>query len=612
MSKWVFYDAQGQIVSSANDNTPRPSLTALQVNPADNISPATHYVVGGSLVEYTAGEKAAYAARPGVEYRWDVPTKQWIYEGSTITSITPNFSLTNSTPNQRIEFLGTNAGSWANGAGQCVCDFEFVSNGFFTHNPNAHMAVALRIDTSVLGQHVRGHGMVIGNVIGAQEAPPYAPTTMAETWFGGLGAPPGQRFLIPGSEGYIDKPLQDGVTYRMVFSSVVMLNGDRMIRYQLYRWNDAVGAWDIERDTGHVLDLNVWADFTFTGFAFGYVFHNPSAPAWSFDVSDLSITWGPAPEVPATYVPTWVRDASRVAQNLDFVSQTNPRLRGDCSSSDVTKRFAVQSIVANGSTIFWSMPNGSSTISRFAALNTSNPAGQIAYAYVGMNGSQGEIGTVSGNGHADAPLWVSINGQGVVRFTKTAVHMVGDTQRILIKSNDADFQKNFAFEDESSNTLVLAKPAASGSRAQWVAINRNNFSGPWQYAFLSIDGAAATLGTFQGAGAGVAPLLVNIGGTEIAEMTASGIRLAGASNSLTWGQGSLDGPYNVGGAAASSGADVPFNYEQVCAAGGISGILGVVNPAVSLEVRDAIETAVRLLYCHVSKIIDAQRRHGQL
>lgn len=198
-------------------------------------------------------------------------------------------------------------------SGRMDVAFDFTSTNYFTQNPGGHFAVVLRCDTDLIETQVRGQGVAIGHIAGAYEAAAHYPLVQAETWFAGVGpASPPQRFLIPGTETLPSKTLVDGVPYRFIISSIVQPNGNRYIRYVLYKWNTTVSAWDCERDTGDVLDQNPWLDVTKTGLVFAHVFENGAAAPWSVEISNISTTWGPA-GTPVTQVPTWQLGAAEAA-----------------------------------------------------------------------------------------------------------------------------------------------------------------------------------------------------------------------------------------------------------------------------------------------------------
>lgn len=217
-----------------------------------------------------------------------------------------DFEMDSTTPNGRVEFTTINAGGWNLTSGTMMVEFDFLSTDFFAENPDAHLAVVLRCDTSVIATYVRGNGLLIGNATGAQEFTDHFPTTMIETWHNGLSPPANQRYLIPGSEGYADKLLEDGVQYKMVVYSTVRPSGAKYVRYQVYRYNTPYSAWDLERDTGDVLDQNPFIDATKANLVFGYVFTNPGAGPWTIDITNLKVRWGAAHQY-AAHVPTWAK-----------------------------------------------------------------------------------------------------------------------------------------------------------------------------------------------------------------------------------------------------------------------------------------------------------------
>lgn len=206
------------------------------------------------------------------------------------TSVTfPDFTLTQTTPNSRVEFVDTGSDGWGVLAGSQVVDFEFVPNSYFAANPNGHIAVVARCDVPALTTVVSGQGLVIGKLTGdAGNAADYFPTSMIETWRAPNALP--QRWLYPGTDGGPGNLMVDGQRYRFVLTTTKHYDGSRTIRYKRLRWNPTWLAWDDEIDTGDVLDNNTTADLTKTGLAFGHV-GGSNLVTWSAAISNLRVTW---------------------------------------------------------------------------------------------------------------------------------------------------------------------------------------------------------------------------------------------------------------------------------------------------------------------------------
>jgi hypothetical protein len=209
------------------------------------------------------------------------------------------FTFTASSPsNGRFQVVptGGTTGGFNTTAGEMEVQFDWVSSAYFSGNDSngAHIAVVLRCDTDVISTYVRGQGMILGNVSGSGNGgAPNHPTTQIETWFNGLAA--AGNYLPPESGGYPENPLIDGQNYRCVVTSKVTPNGSSYIRYRLYRITTIYNStqYNLERDTGDLLDVNTYIDKTKSGLVFGQVFANSSAPTWSFSISNVVVTWRP-------------------------------------------------------------------------------------------------------------------------------------------------------------------------------------------------------------------------------------------------------------------------------------------------------------------------------
>jgi len=224
-----------------------------------------------------------------------------------VTNITGTFVLNNSTP--RVTMAATGAyptGGFNVGTGIMETWFDLVSSGYFANNPNGHMAVVTRADTSVMTTAVYGQGMIFGNVNGnTSGGATHYPTTQIESWFNGFAT---GNYLPPTSDGYTSKPLVDGVTYRACITSTVAPNSKYYIRYRLWRLTTTYGltTYELERDTGDVYDPTNYISRETSGLYAGHVFANGSAPAWSLTFSNVSIVWKPFVEAPATESPSWL------------------------------------------------------------------------------------------------------------------------------------------------------------------------------------------------------------------------------------------------------------------------------------------------------------------
>ena len=136
------------------------------------------------------------------------------------TSLSP-FSLTNATPNDRVEFTNTAPDGWNLVPSKMTVSFEMVSVDYFTKNPVGHLAVVLRADTDIIATAIRGQGVAIGDLSGlAQNPSDLVPTPLLETFFNGLAT--GDNLLWGDSDGARSLGgMVDGVRYRFQVDSIV-------------------------------------------------------------------------------------------------------------------------------------------------------------------------------------------------------------------------------------------------------------------------------------------------------------------------------------------------------------------------------------------------------
>ncbi len=278
--------------------------------------------------------------------------------------------------NQRHQIITSpgNTGGFNVGPGEMEVQFELIANEYFTDD-SGHLAVVLRCDTAVINSAVYGQGMIFGNVVGnTTGGAPYSPTTQIETWFNGL-APDG-NYLPPESAGYASKPLQDGVNYKAIVSSKVYDSVSSYIRYRLYRFNPTFSTWDLERDTGDILDKNNYIDKTKSGLVFGQVFANPTVPPWSITITNIKTTWSPITSPPVTEVPTWLNSTGGVQS---FNTRTgNVTLAATDLSAAMCNTSATKNFIWNASVGGGAVDAGDSS-SIYIQRNANYSGGTIGY-----------------------------------------------------------------------------------------------------------------------------------------------------------------------------------------------------------------------------------------
>lgn len=330
-----------------------------------------------------------------------------ILGGTTIA----NFTVDQTTPNQRVVFADTIPAGWNTAAGSCYLQFEFKSTGYFVANPIGHFAVVARCDTAVIATAVRGQGAAFGDLRGAQEGTQTNPGAQLETWANGL-APTTNRYLIPNAASPANKPLQDGVLYRAQIESVRSSTSTRLMRLAVYRENAARAAFDLEFDTGYVTDDNVYSDITKSGLAFGFVFGSNLA-VWNVLFSNIKIVWGPPPFHVGTSIDRINRYGDTMEGNLSFVGGYR-RIKVDMSGG-YNLWTAFQATTALATSVV-AIPGPGQTVSNFLATNK-DVLNVFGYIAIGMTDANGVIETLGIGGHSAPP--VNIRPNGITAFSCT-------------------------------------------------------------------------------------------------------------------------------------------------------------------------------------------------
>lgn len=346
-----------------------------------------------------------------------------------------NFTIDGATPNQRVVFSNTNPLGWNTAPSRKTLDFEFISNGFFAANPDAHLSVVTRCDTSVIATDVRGAGAIMGDLTwtgfnGDQAR--FEPTTIIESW--SRPQISGQRFLWPETTGPRNILLEDGKRYRWVIETTTQPNTSGVyIRYRLYKYNvdttPSKLAWDLIVDTGDVLDASNISDMTKTGVAFGYVFYT-TLSGWTIDVSNIHVTWGPAGTVSQDNSASVSKYGADVRGDLTFLD-TGRRIRfPSVTGPSLADALTIQSSTTNGATTLVSKPNGTHTTSNSLYSNNSNSISGYGAVTYGIAGPSGVIETFGYN-EADPTLKVNIGASNTVAtFKNTGLNILGATRDI--------------------------------------------------------------------------------------------------------------------------------------------------------------------------------------
>lgn len=553
--------------------------------------------------------------------------------GVNLGSVTIN----QSTPNQRVLFADTVPNGWNGGIGKKSVDFEFISTNFFAANPGAHFAVVTRCTSSLIATAVRGQGLAFGANLST-----FNPTTVIETWMNSAAGAPSDNYLQPNSHGPTNMGLQDGVTYRMLIETTKAQDGNRYIRYRVYRKNTATtgyGAqsYTLDVDTGDVLDHNVWADLTQYGLCFAYVFAT-NLSAWSVAINNINVVWGPAPAVSSDLTGKLSKFGDYMKGDLNFPG--NQRiLVNTTTSTDWTTWTSVQNSNTNNGTSLLVKPNGTSVVSNFAAVNTSNPASSWAAVTFGMNGANAEI--VTGNlGQTDPNILLKVGTNTILNVASTGlsvtgllnvsgnttisgnttlngnVTMAGAKDFNLTTSSSTDWTTWTAFKTTTANygTSVLAKPNGTATVANFAAVNTSSPSSSWQAVTFGMNGSTAEIATGS-LGSTNPPLALKIGTTAFVTISStgvvfnqpaitvngSGILINGASAYIGQNSSNFAGISGMGGSNAINFVNsAGINFDTACAAGYIASFLGGSYSASAIEgVVRPVWAAVSALYAEV-------------
>lgn len=329
-------------------------------------------------------------------------------------------TLNHATPNARISISDTNPNGWNANVGRMTVDMEFVSNNYFAANPGGHFAIVLRQDPALIATAVRGQGVAIGNATGFSQPSDLNPTPLLETWFNGIGT---GGFLWANSDSARNFKMADGVTYRIMVDSLKTNDGARYLRYRL--WSLQVpGYWRSEVDTGDVLDHNVGADLTKSGFVLGQVFEG-NLSTWSLAVSKCKVTWGPAEHATPDQTTKLSRYGAQIEGDLTFINAAR-RIKAPANAGpSLLDSPTFQTSTLNAATTYVVKPNGASTTANFLFSNNSSSDTTYGAATVGMTGANAVIETF-GYSAANPPLKINIGaGNTVAMFDASGLHMVG-------------------------------------------------------------------------------------------------------------------------------------------------------------------------------------------
>lgn len=360
-------------------------------------------------------------------------------------------SFNNTTPaNDRFVVGSSAANNYNQDFGRCSLQFDFYSQDYFAQNPNGHFAIITRCDTDNIATEIRGQGVIIGNVSGAPNGSPVFPTVQIETFFSNLAAP-GNR-LLP--DTYTYEPLVDNKTYRVIVSSTVRADGSRWIRYELYSLNVAESSYDLIRDTGDVLDNNLFIDTTLTGFCILHVFENGGASPWTVFVNNIQTIWEAAPASPATASPTLDLtgalgpDYTAANARLEIRSATVPFV-------DDTPLF-IRDFRNNTGTQVLIMPNGTATDTGVVCVNKNTLTGAWTYGKIGITGNVTVVESFAGGGGVVAPISFMIQASEKLRINQNDIQVYTP-----LKFNSYTTYSDLSTQNTASGGIALRAYAAS-------------------------------------------------------------------------------------------------------------------------------------------------------
>lgn len=190
------------------------------------------------------------------------------------------------------------------------------------------------------------------------------------------------------------------------------------------------------------------------------------------------------------------------------LSGTNNRFQADFSNATVANRLFFQSSVANGNSVVGAVPNGSSTTASYAVYNGTDPD-NAALMSMNINNTEASFIAAKNGSGTTLPLTVKTNGVERLRFAATSY-------AAQIKTNDADLNNRFAFQDVTASvaTSLDIIPGTSHNSAQ--VVNWNQSADRNNSAFMSI-GVSNSQGylSCSKTGTGTAlPLIVSVNNIE--------------------------------------------------------------------------------------------------
>lgn len=204
---------------------------------------------------------------------------------STVTAV-PDTQITSSTSDGRLVLAQLPDGFHAD----TTVTITLTPHAYFGQNAlqgqGGHAALITHGDVALIGQAVRGHGVLVGCVSGAVNGNPVCPSSQLETWFNGQtlqinGQTHSGNYLFTAAQPV--PQLVDEVPITLSFYSHLSPDcSTRTVRYLMRQGSTAY-------DSGVLNDPNTLFDCTKNAVIVGEVFAAAGA-VWSIDLTNITIT----------------------------------------------------------------------------------------------------------------------------------------------------------------------------------------------------------------------------------------------------------------------------------------------------------------------------------
>jgi len=515
--------------------------------------------------------------------------------GLTIGSIT----LDSTTPLAKITTVDTNPLGWSADIGTMYVEFDITFNGYFAANPNGHMAVVTRCNTSVIETSVQGQGIAIGNATGFPAYPnTLNPTVLLETWMNAPLVAPVGSYTYPNSETARSLGLQDNVPYKIGISSSKADDGNRYIRYRL--WSvESYGEFKLQRDTGDVLDFNVWADLTQSGLTFGYVFSSDLYP-WSIDITNLRVVWGPFEKASSDLTYTLSRYGAQMEGDLEFIGLGRRILVPDNAGPSLVDSLTVQASVLNAATTLVFKPNGTAKIANVIFSN--DGASDTAYQALVVGAEETRTAIKSFNlGLTNLDIDIEVGlGNKVASFDDVGVSLPAAMRLGVAYNAGPSLLTSTFIQSTTPNTPtnLVVKPNGFASTATLMFSNNSTSDTVYDSLVIGVTSTEAVLSTLTAGGGTALDIALKPGGVVTATITPTGIKMFAATKTIGVVIGWSTNLTSWGGTNANTySTTANISVDSSCAVGTIAGIIGGTYSAA------AIETVVRPLWCMLSFLV---------